>query len=102
MKGTNKQERPEIRIKWDDDIEAGTLDLTKVYWADEKVFSPGACRGNKHNLVVWVKNTLQKAELPNDLIMRDDGEYQGGASVMVLLGVSYQGKGTLRFAPAGT
>ena len=47
------------------------------------------------------KNTLKKSEIPNNLISRGDGEWKGGVSVMVRLGICYQGAGTLRFSPAG-
>lgn len=102
VKESNKEKRLQMCKKWEEDIASGALDLTKVYWTDEKVFRLGACSGGNQNLVVWVKNTLKKAELPNDLILREDGKFQGGASVMVSLGLSYRGAGTLRFAPAGT
>ena len=64
---------------------------------DEKVFRLGSCRGENQNLVVWVTNSLKKSELPNNLTLRDNGEF-----LMVSLGPSHRGKGTLRFAPAGT
>ena len=57
--------------------------------------------GGNRNLVAWAENALRKSELPCDLILREDGKYQGGASVTVSLGLSRRGKGTLRFAPAG-
>ena len=65
------------------------------------MFRLGACPGGNKNLVVWVNNALEKRDLPNDLIVRGDGVWQGGASVMVSLGLCYEGVGALRFAPAG-
>ena len=83
-------------------MESGELDLEQVYWTDEKLFRLGACKGGSQNLVIWVRNTLKKHQVPADLLLRGDGAYQGGVSVMVSLGLSFRGKGTLRFAPAKT
>lgn len=47
----------------------------------------------------WAKQELKKADLPNDLILRGKGRWQGGRSVMVSTPVSYQGEGPFRFAP---
>ena len=102
IKGANKEKRLEMCKKWDEEIENGSLDLTKVFWTDEKIFRLGACAGSNWNLVIWVKNDLKKSELPNTLIQRDDGKYQGGVSVMVAMGLCRRGAGTLRFAPEGT
>ena len=102
VKEERRAKRLERCLQWDAEIASGALDLTAVYWTDEKLFRLGACSGGNQNLVVWVKNYLKKHEVANDLILRDDGKYQGGVSVMVSLGLSYRGKGTLRFAPAKT
>ena len=87
--------------KLDGDIETATLDLTKAYWTDEKVSRLRAFSGSNRNLVAWLRKALKKAELPNDLIMRDDGKRGFGANVMVSVGVSYRGGGALCFAPGG-
>ena len=48
-----------------------------------------------------MKNNAKKREVSNDLILREDGMWQGGVSVMVSLGLRYEGVGALRFAPKG-
>ena len=96
------QKRLDCCKAWLAQIESGELDPRKIYWTDEKLFRLGACPGGNQNLVIWVKKHLKKSELPNDLILREGGVWQGGCSVMVSLGLSYRGKGTLRFAPSGT
>ena len=66
------------------------------------MFRLGATAGGNQNLARWVKNARKKSELPLDLARCGDGHYQGGASALVSLGLSYAGKGALRFAPAKT
>ena len=97
----NKTKRMEACQTWDADIASGALDLTKVFFTDEEIFRLGACAGGNQNLVVWVSSNLKKADLPNDLILREDGKWQGGARAMVSLGMCYRGVGTLRFSPQG-
>ena len=87
---------------WKAEIESGDLDLKSVYGADEKYFRLGATPGGNKKFVVYVKDTLKKREVPNNLILRGDGQWMGGVSVMVSLGLCYKGVGTLRFAPSGT
>ena len=87
--------------KWKAQIESGELDLKAVYWTDEKIFRLGALKGGNQNLVVYVKNDLKKSEVPNNLILRGDGVWQGGVHVMVSLGLCFSGVGTLRYAPKG-
>ena len=88
--------------QWKADIESGELDLKEVYWTDEKMFRLGAMPGANKNFVVYVKNTLKKSDVPNNLILRGDGNYQGGRSVLVSIGLCYRAVGALRFAPAKT
>ena len=45
---------------------------------------------------------MEKSELPNDLVLREGGVWQGGCSAMVSMGLSYRGKWALMFAPSGT
>ena len=102
VKAANAEKRLELCRKWDAQIASGELDLTKIFFTDEKLFRLGACPGGNNNLVVYVKKDVKKSEVSNDLILRDDGTWQGGISVMVALGVCYKGVGAMRFAPAGT
>ena len=74
---------------WKAEIESGDLDLKSAYWADEKYFRLGATPGGNKNFVAYVKDTLKKREVPNDLILRGDGQWMGGVSVMVSLGLCY-------------
>ena len=101
VKPINQAKRLEICRRWDEQIRTGELDLRKIYFTDEKLFRIGACPGGNNNLVVYVRKDLKKDQLPNDLILREDGTWQGGVSVMVALGMCYEGKGALRFVPAG-
>ena len=45
-------------------------------------------------MVIWVENALEESELPNGPVTREDGEFQGGASVMGFRGLSCRGKGS--------
>ena len=61
----------------------------------------GACGEENQNFVVYVKTVAEKADAPNDIIAREGGRWQGGASVMVALGLCFRGDGTLHIAPKG-
>ena len=51
VKSENKEKRLEMRQKWDEDIASGMLDLTKIYWAEEKMCRLDTRGGGNHNLV---------------------------------------------------
>ena len=88
VKEEHRAKRLERCLQWDAEIASGALDLTAVYWTDEKLFRLGACSGGNRNLAVWVKNYPKKREVANDLLRRDDGKYQSGVSDMIPRGLS--------------
>ena len=102
VKPTNQTKRLEICRRWGEQIRTGGLGLKKIYFTDGELLRAGACPGGNNNLVVYARKDLKKDQLPNDLILREDGTWQGGVSVMVALGMCYRGKGALRFVPSGT
>ena len=59
------------------------MNLEQIYFNDEKLFRVGAFPGGNNNLVAYVRRELKKDQLPNNLILREDGTWQGGVSVMV-------------------
>ena len=84
-KPTNEHKRLEICRRRDTQIRTGDMGMSKIYFADEKLFRRWAFPGWGNNLVAYVQKELKKRHLPNDLILREDGERQGGASVMAAL-----------------
>ena len=102
VKPVNMAKRLEACQKWNDQIQPGELDVAKIYFTDEKLFRLGACAGGNQNFVVYVSRETKKSQVPDDLILREDGRWQGGVSVMVCLGLCHRGKGRLHFVPAGT
>ena len=44
VKGVNKEKRLVLREKWGEVIENGSVGLTRVSWADEKIFRLGGAR----------------------------------------------------------
>ena len=59
------------------------------FFAGEKIFRLGALKGGSQNQVIYVGNNAKKREVSNDLILREDGMWQGGVSVTASLGLSY-------------
>ena len=102
VKPANAAKRLEACQLWDTQLRSGELDAEKIFFTDEKLFRLGACPGGNQNFVVYVHKETKKYDLPNELVLREDGQWQGGVSVMVCLGLSYRGKGALHFVPAGT
>ena len=102
IKKVNTEARLARCQEWAQQMENGwEFDPRKVFWTDEKVFRLGKTSGGNQNYRVWVHDGIKKAQLAPEDILRDEGEMQGGRTVMVALGVCYNGVGTLRFTPKG-
>ena len=66
---------------------------------DEKIRRIGALSsGGNQNYVVYVCGNCRECDVPIDRLLRGEKE-QGGASVMVILGVCHKGIGAVRFSP---
>ena len=83
----------QTRRRCDEEMRDGSLDVGKIYWAGEKFRRVGARSGSNQNLVIWVENSLEGSERSNGPVTREDGEFQGGASVMGFRGLSCRVKG---------
>ena len=70
-----------------------------VFWTDAKIFRLGAVGGSTQNFRVDVENDKLIRDVDTDILRRP--ARQGEASVMVALGVSYPGVGTVRFVRHG-
>ena len=78
----------------DADMRDGKLGPKRIFFADEKIFRlghTGRLSGQNHR--VYVDDATKKGGVPSDLLVRE--KPQGGNSVMVGLGVGYNGVGTL-------
>ena len=102
VKPANAAKRLEACQLWGSQFRSGDLDAGEIFFTGEKLFRLGACPGGSQNFVIYVHKETKKYDLPNELVLREDGPWQGGVSVMVCLWLSYRGKGALHFAPAGT
>ena len=65
-----------------------------AYFTREEDFRMGARAGGNQNFVVWAKKHLMHHEVPNDIIVRENGSWQGGVSVVVRLGLCFRAKGS--------
>ena len=101
IKEIGKEKRFAACQKWKLEMEAGAIDAEKTFFADEKLFRLGVPAGGSQNRVIWIPMATKKSDLPADLVTRGEGAWQGGASVMVCLGMSGKGAGALRFVPEG-
>ena len=50
--------------------------------------------GGNQNFAAYVRNGVGKHEAPSDIIPREEGQWQGGVSVVVGLGICFRGMGT--------
>ena len=96
------QKRSECCRAWRAHIETGMLGPRKIYGAGEKLFSSGRVRGEGIRIRRFGRrNAWGRSELPNDLALRGGGVWQGERSATAPTGLSYSGKGAIRFAPSG-
>lgn len=92
-----RQRRLELCKTWKEKMDDGyALGPRTVFFTDEKYFRIGSSPGGAQNYKVWVSDSLKKGEVPLEKIRIADGVFQGGPAVMVALGVSWNGIGTLR------
>ena len=97
----NVQRRLDICKEWKAQMENGwALGPRDVFWADEKVIHAGRVAGGNRNYRAWVDEGVRKCDVPHEDIVRAEND-QGGARVMVALGVCYAGPGEPRFVPTG-
>ena len=94
----NVAKRLQLRQKWDEEMRGGSLGAEQIRWAGEALFCDDASIGRAQNLAIRVENPSKKSDLPNDLIIREGGNFRGGASVMIPFGLPFRGKGASRFA----
>ena len=60
-------------------------------------------QGGVQNFATYAhKDTEKKYDLATELVLREDGQRNGGVSAMVCSGLSYRGKGEFCFVPSGT
>ena len=97
---TSAQKRLEKCIDIKKQIESGSLDPKKIFFTDEKQFVVGdESQHGSQNYRIWVDADVAKKDIAQDLIVR--GKKQGGARVMVSMGVCYNGAGTVQFVEKG-
>ena len=99
---THAERRLAACVQWKKQMDSGyELDPRKIFFAGEKVFCLGVSPGGNQNCRVWVQEGTKKRDVPVDVIRRGEGERQGGARVMVCLGMSWRGIGAPRFLAQG-
>ena len=100
-KPVNAQRRLGICRARKSQIESGEIGPMAIYWGGGEFPRLGECEENSQHVAIWAKQELGKADIPNSLILREQGRWQGGRCAMVSPGLIYRGKGALRFAPNG-